>query len=334
MQLFVQQEREAAIYARKQKTYALLDADDGDDDFGGGDGGGNGGGVSSEEERLRDQREREELEKHIRERATASTRKLTDQKLTKREEEEAIRRSDVSERDGLDTLSEVPLLIDSICRKVSRQEYLKKREQKKFEELRNEIEDEQYLFDGVKLTEAEYRELRYKKQIYELVKKRLEDVDDLNEYRMPEAYDQEGGVNQEKRFVVALQRYSIDALLERTKHMLFLQSVTKQADKLKPTGELKIVSKEGGVLLKDNFEGVATWAFEVDSQSMVCPIVVEDLNPPRQMLVDVMLCEESGFFLEIADLIKGLGLTILRGVMEAQNDKIWARFAVEVSFEN
>ncbi|RZB75097.1 transcription factor LHW-like [Glycine soja] len=124
---------------------------------------------------------------------------------------------------------------------------------------------------------------------------------------------------------------SIDALLEKTiKHMLFLQSVTKHADKLKQTGESKIVSKEGGLLLKDNFEGGATWAYEVGAQSMVCPIIVEDLNPPRQMLVE-MLCEECGFFLEIADLIRGLGLTILKGVMEARNDKIWARFAVEAN---
>ncbi|CAI8592821.1 unnamed protein product [Vicia faba] len=124
---------------------------------------------------------------------------------------------------------------------------------------------------------------------------------------------------------------SIDALLERTiKHMLFLQSVTKHADKLKKTGESKIISKEGGLVLKDNFEGGATWAYEVGSQSMVCPIIVEDLNTHRQMLVE-MLCEERGFFLEIADLIRGLGLTILKGVMEAHNDKIWARFVVEAN---
>ncbi|XP_028756774.1 transcription factor LHW [Neltuma alba] len=124
---------------------------------------------------------------------------------------------------------------------------------------------------------------------------------------------------------------SIDALLERTiKHMLFLQSVTKHADKLKQTGESKIMTKEGGLLLKDNFEGGATWAYEIGSQSMVCPIIVEDLNPPRQMLVE-MLCEERGFFLEIADLIRGLGLTILKGVMETRNDKIWACFAVEAN---
>ncbi|WJX69027.1 hypothetical protein P8452_53335 [Trifolium repens] len=124
---------------------------------------------------------------------------------------------------------------------------------------------------------------------------------------------------------------SIDALLERTiKHMAFLQSVTKHADKLKQTGDSKIVCNEGGLLLKDNFVGGATWAYEVGSQSMVCPIRVEDLNPPRQMLVE-MLCEERGFFLEIADLIRGLGLTILKGVMEARNDKIWAHFVVEAN---
>lgn len=47
-----------------------------------------------------------------------------------------------------------------------------------------------------------------------------------------------------------------------------------------------------------------------------------------------MLCEHRGFFLEIADIIRGLGLTILKGVMEVRNDKIWARFAVEVILKN
>ncbi|XP_047316671.1 transcription factor LHW [Impatiens glandulifera] len=124
---------------------------------------------------------------------------------------------------------------------------------------------------------------------------------------------------------------SIDALLERTiKHMIFLQGVTKHADKLKQTGESKIIGNDGGLHLKDNFGGGRTWAYEVGSQSMMCPIIVEDLNAPRQMLVE-MLCEERGLFLEIADIIRGLGLTILKGVMETRNDKIWARFSVEAN---
>lgn len=126
-------------------------------------------------------------------------------------------------------------------------------------------------------------------------------------------------------------KMSIDALLEKTiKHMLFLQSVTKHADKLKETGKPKIISEDEGLLLKDNFDGGATWAFEVGSQSMICPIMVEDLSTPRHMLVE-MLCEKRGLFLEIADLIRGLGLTILKGVMEARDDKVWARFAVEAN---
>ncbi|GJN26709.1 hypothetical protein PR202_gb14663 [Eleusine coracana subsp. coracana] len=44
-----------------------------------------------------------------------------------------------------------------------------------------------------------------------------------------------------------------------------------------------------------------------------------------------MLCEERGFFLEIADNIRGFGLTIVKGLMEARDGKIWARFLVEAN---
>lgn len=39
--------------------------------------------------------------------------------------------------------------------------------------------------------------------------------------------------------------------------------------------------------MKDDFEGGATWAFEVGDQSMSCPIIVEDLDPPRQLMIEV-----------------------------------------------
>ncbi|XP_043706544.1 pre-mRNA-splicing factor ATP-dependent RNA helicase DEAH1-like [Telopea speciosissima] len=235
------QEKDAAMLVRKQKSYTILHADDDEDD----DDNRGGDKISSqsnktdshqkrfrkkteyqddedeavrreekdrrvrsrasevednleaEEARLRDQEERVQLEMNIRERDAAATRKFAEPpKLSRKEEEEAIQRFKALEEDDTATL-----------RKVSRQEYLKKREQKKLEEISDDIEDEQYLFEGVKLTEAEHRELRYKKEILELVKKRSEDLDSYTEYRMPEAYDQEGGVNQEKRFSAALQHY-------------------------------------------------------------------------------------------------------------------------------
>ncbi|URD80414.1 hypothetical protein MUK42_02687 [Musa troglodytarum] len=128
---------------------------------------------------------------------------------------------------------------------------------------------------------------------------------------------------------------SIDGLLDRTiKHMLFLQSVTKYADKLKQAEAPKMIVEESGVVLKDNTSSGscdgATWAYEVAGQTMFCPIMVEDLTPPGQMLVE-MLCEERGIFLEIADIIRGLGLTILKGVMEIHERKVWARFLVEAN---
>ena len=43
-----------------------------------------------------------------------------------------------------------------------------------------------------------------------------------------------------------------------------------------------------------------------------------------------MLYEEQGLFLEITDIIRGLGLMIVKEVMEAHSDTIWARFVVKV----
>ncbi|KAL5723084.1 RNA helicase [Ranunculus cassubicifolius] len=234
---YQKEEKEAAMIARKQMSYKMLDADDDEDDIerrqvpqekkedsrkrhfrkkeenqddeddevtapveqqrrvrrrvseDDDD-------SESEEARIRDQEEREQLERNLRERDAASTKKLTEPKLSKKDEEEAIRRANAMEESDKEML-----------RKVSRREYLKKREQKKLEEIRDDIEDEQYLFEGEELTEAEKRELSYKREIYNLAKKHSEDVDNVTEYRMPEAYDQDGGVNQEKRFATAMQRY-------------------------------------------------------------------------------------------------------------------------------
>ncbi|XWS50139.1 hypothetical protein CRYUN_Cryun12cG0063100 [Craigia yunnanensis] len=126
------------------------------------------------------------------------------------------------------------------------------------------------------------------------------------------------------------KQLSIDQLLERTiKYLIFLQGVTKYADKIKQADEPMLIVQENGMLPKHNkMTGGATWAFEVGAQNI--PIVVKDLNPPGQMLIE-MLCEDQGFFLEMADVIRALSLNILKGVMELQEDKIWARFIVEAN---
>ncbi|XP_071696594.1 pre-mRNA-splicing factor ATP-dependent RNA helicase DEAH1-like isoform X2 [Rutidosis leptorrhynchoides] len=96
-------------------------------------------------------------------------------------------------------------------RELSRRKYLKDREVKQSEELKDYIEDEGYLFGDVKVSEAELLEYTFKKQVYDhLVKKKTSYGNMMNNeyYKIPDAYDDEGaGVNQKKRFAVAMERY-------------------------------------------------------------------------------------------------------------------------------
>ncbi|KAM0833501.1 hypothetical protein ACQ4PT_064227 [Festuca glaucescens] len=132
--------------------------------------------LDEEQEIIRDQQERAQLEKNMKERDVAHTRKLMERQLSKEEQEELIRRAEAMDKNDTS-------------------------------DLRDEIIDHEYIFQDVKLTEAEENDFRYKKKIYDLVKEHVENADDVPEYRMPEAYDMGEGVNQEKRFSVAMQRY-------------------------------------------------------------------------------------------------------------------------------
>lgn len=122
---------------------------------------------------------------------------------------------------------------------------------------------------------------------------------------------------------------SIDSLLERTiNHMLFMQCVTKHADKIDKYAESKLLGKESGVRGSSIHEQGSSWAMEVGNHLKVCPVTVENIGTNGQMLVE-MMCEEGVHFLEIADAIRSLGLTILKGVTEPDGDKIWMCFVVE-----
>ncbi|KAL1190682.1 Transcription factor [Cardamine amara subsp. amara] len=115
---------------------------------------------------------------------------------------------------------------------------------------------------------------------------------------------------------------SIDSLLERTiKHMLFLQNVTKHADKLSKSANAKMQQKETGT------QG-SSCAVEVGGHLQVCSIIVENLNKQGMVLIE-MLCEECGHFLEIANVIRSLDLIILRGITETQGEKTWICFVTE-----
>ncbi|GHP10569.1 hypothetical protein PPROV_000930000 [Pycnococcus provasolii] len=100
-------------------------------------------------------------------------------------------------------------------RELSRQEYLKKREERKLQELEDTIQDEELLFADVELTEAEKNELARKKELLALAKERaaIANNEDEARYVMPDAYDdlQSGKVRQDKRYAAAAARYKDNA---------------------------------------------------------------------------------------------------------------------------
>ncbi|KAG4928123.1 hypothetical protein JHK85_054609 [Glycine max] len=82
---------------------------------------------------------------------------------------------------------------------------------------------------------------------------------------------------------------SIDSLLERTiKHMLFLQSITKHADKLTDFSDTKskLHHKEADILGSSSYEQGSSWAMEVGGHLKVHSILVENLSKNGQMLVE------------------------------------------------
>ncbi|XP_061366961.1 transcription factor EMB1444-like [Gastrolobium bilobum] len=124
---------------------------------------------------------------------------------------------------------------------------------------------------------------------------------------------------------------SIDSLLECTiKHMLFLQSITKHADKLNKFSDTKtkLQHMEKDNLGSSSYQQGSSWAMEVGGHLKVRSILVENLSKNGQMLVE-MLCEECSHFLEIAEAIRSLGLTILNGTTEDHGEKTCICFVVE-----
>ncbi|OAY78161.1 Transcription factor LHW [Ananas comosus] len=125
---------------------------------------------------------------------------------------------------------------------------------------------------------------------------------------------------------------SIDALLDRTvKHMLFLRGVSSQVEKLKQATSCKAKIADGPSGKHPTHQSGTTWAYKVESQQpdKRPPLIVEDLEQPGHILIE-MLCKEYGLFLEVARIIKGLQLTILKGVLESRSDdNLWAHFIIE-----
>lgn len=131
-----------------------------------------------ENERLRDIEERDQFAERLRKRDEEKTINKTDL-ANKTLIEEAAKRLKLEKEDRRKVIPEL--------RKESRREYLKKREPEKLAEIEQEILDEEYLWNDVKLTEYEKKRLEIKKKTLEVAKKYKEadNIEKVDRYYMP-----------------------------------------------------------------------------------------------------------------------------------------------------
>ena len=234
-------EREAAALAAKNRSYAMLEDDDEDARAGPSEARESGAAKEPRRSRVKEKHgkrlrgRREDDASDSEDKPSGSERNFGDEDAETRaaREKEEARAADLEERDAFadrlrrrdeqrtkrfaasdeDALknkdsaalqSSLPYL-----RKVSREEYLRKREAQKLEELKESLEDEKLLFNGVELSEKEKRDIAYRRRVYELATAQIRDIDTIMEdrYRLPSSYDENGKAGQDERLNAAVRRY-------------------------------------------------------------------------------------------------------------------------------
>ncbi|KAI8815818.1 pre-mRNA splicing factor [Fimicolochytrium jonesii] len=157
-----------------------------------------------ESEMDRDLREREEFAARLREKDKEKTKKIVEDRSSKGNAEAERRRKIADDR-------ETRMTVMPDIRDRSRQEYLKKRELQKLELLKKEIEDEEFLFKGEKLTKRERREQELKKEVLKATIERLQLSTKVEGYQMPEDYlTEKGKLDKKKQESVLYRRYEND----------------------------------------------------------------------------------------------------------------------------
>ncbi|KAK9458141.1 P-loop containing nucleoside triphosphate hydrolase protein [Dipodascopsis uninucleata] len=152
----------------------------------------------AEYERRRDREERDELSRRLREKDAH----MIEDKSSKKTSEMRKRSMLAENADARDAA-----LPDLRIR--SREVYLGRREQKKLEELRQQVKDDELLSKGMKLTKEELEQIEYNKEILRIAEERLQIDTGYVGYQMPEDYlEEKGKINRKKKEELLYQRYS------------------------------------------------------------------------------------------------------------------------------
>lgn len=133
-----------------------------------------------ERERMEDLKERDAFAVRMKEKDKGKTRNIAERSGGKAMEE-AARRLQLEKEDRKRIIAAERL--------KSRREYLPKRQADKVAELEADIADEEYLFEGERLTAAEKKDYEYKRKIFELSKQheQAREIEKQQRYHIPDA---------------------------------------------------------------------------------------------------------------------------------------------------
>jgi pre-mRNA-splicing factor ATP-dependent RNA helicase DHX16 len=110
-------------------------------------------------------------------------------------------------------LSEVANHTEDVLEKLrekSRQEYVKKREIQKVEELKLIVQDEDFIFKDQALTHRERQRHEYNKELLRLAEEKMRTTGHVDTYHMPENYiDERGKLDKQRQEAVLYARYQV-----------------------------------------------------------------------------------------------------------------------------
>ncbi|KAJ9116307.1 hypothetical protein QFC22_004747 [Naganishia vaughanmartiniae] len=154
-----------------------------------------------ERERLEDIAERDAFAERIKQKDAGNTKKLVVDRSSKAAAEAAARRSLADDNEARQAA--MPDI-----RGRSRQEYLKKREQQRLDLLKLQIQDEEILFRGQKMSRREEAEHERNKELLRIMEERQKIDEGTDGYMLPDDYiTEQGKIDKKKKSNVLYQRY-------------------------------------------------------------------------------------------------------------------------------
>ena len=142
-------------------------------------------------------------------------------------------------------------------REISRQHYLKKREEKELKLLELGMRDEDYLFEDVDLTAEEKKRRQLNKKIIDMARDKYRFDEKEDGYHMPDGYeDERGRVNKAKREAVLTTRYEEEEEL-KTEQEQWEESQVKTAMVHFGARDRKPLAEEYDLVFEDQIDFIS-----------------------------------------------------------------------------